>query len=59
MKSIKPLVDITRMERKIIMHVSVLNIAIVVTSIIMLPDLLAASIRLCRKALGNRSARKA
>lgn len=41
------------------MQVSALNIVIAVVFVIMLPDLLAASIRLCRKALGNRSTRKA
>jgi hypothetical protein len=41
------------------MHVSAFNIAAVVTLIILLPELVVESVKLCKKALNNWLARKA
>jgi hypothetical protein len=41
------------------MHVSAFNIAAIVVFVILLPDLLVASVKLCRKALANLLTRKA
>jgi hypothetical protein len=41
------------------MHVSAFNIAAAVTFVILLPDLLVGSVKLCKKALDNWLTRKA